>query len=152
MPVLVIGADHPVGLEIVRQLAAPDREVRAFITSPDIGPDLRRLGVKVAVGDLSDESHITAAASRCFSLIMIEAALTDGRELAFADSEKTKLAWSRAAAQAGVTRAIWVGDRPPTIATTESVVVGVGGKAAQEVAAEAVRLDEVAELPVRPQP
>jgi nucleoside-diphosphate-sugar epimerase len=152
VPVLIVGADHPVGLMIATRLAAPNREVRAFISSPDLGPRLRELAIKVAVGDLSDQSHVAAAATRCFSIVMIEAALSDGRELAFADAESTRLAWSRAATEAAVTRAIWVGDYPPPLATPESAVVPSADRAEEEVVAEAVSLDEIAVLPGRSDP
>ena len=51
MPVIVVGADHPLGEVIARKLAAPDREVRAFISSADSHAPLRSLGIKVAIGD-----------------------------------------------------------------------------------------------------
>ena len=71
MPLLVVGADHAIGEAIVRQTLAPGREVRAFVTDPAKGAQLKVLGAKVAIGDLSDEGHIAAAATRCFAIAFV---------------------------------------------------------------------------------
>ena len=59
MPVIVVGADTPVGLSIVSALIEPDREVRAFVTDAEVGVSLKARGVKVALGDVSTVSAIS---------------------------------------------------------------------------------------------
>jgi putative NADH-flavin reductase len=146
MPVLVVGADHPLGETIARRLAQPDREVRAFVSSTKIGAQLRTIGIKVAVGDLSDEGHIAAAASRCFAVVLVEAALTDGRDLAFATTSSARLGWARAVGAAGVARALWVGEDPPFIEVAEVGTVVTGARAHPDIADEVARLDDLAAL------
>lgn len=105
-------------------LLEPGREVRAFVSDPDEGLRLRERGAKVALGDVSDDSHIDAAATQCFSAVLVTEAATDDRERSFAQDEPQVLkAW--ASAVAGVRRVIWVyaGEPPPTRAA-EVVVVG----------------------------
>ena len=58
MPVIVIGADTSQGRAVIEGLVEPGREVRAFVSDPAIGAELRELGVKVALGDVSDDSHV----------------------------------------------------------------------------------------------
>ncbi len=58
MPVIVVGADTPQGRAVVEGLVEPGREVRAFVSDPIVGAELRDMGVKVALGDVSDDSHI----------------------------------------------------------------------------------------------
>ena len=123
MPVMVVGADHPLGEVIARKLAAPDREVRAFISSVDSHGPLRSLGIKVAIGDLSDESHVEAAATSCFTVVFVEPALGDGRDLAFAAPEAAAQGWAKAAAGAGVKRVIWVGSGAPPVKGPEMAAV-----------------------------
>jgi uncharacterized protein YbjT (DUF2867 family) len=147
MPVIVIGADHPLGEAIVSRLAAPDREVRAFISSPEVLGRLRALGIKVAVGDLSDEGHISAACSNAFGAVMIEPALHDGRELAFASSEQTAKGWSAAASEAHVKRIIWVGSHPPAFQTPQSALVQIENRSTESIVNEVAELDELAEIP-----
>jgi nucleoside-diphosphate-sugar epimerase len=146
MPVLVVGADHPLGDAIARRLAAPDREVRAFVSQAAALPGLRRAGIKVAVGDLSDDSHIAGAAINCFAIVFVEPALTDGRELAFASPRATVVGWTRAAADAKVTRVIWVGSGPPALTNPEVVLVTPGGRPAWEITEEVARLDDAGSL------
>lgn len=139
MPLLVVGADHPLGAAIVSRTVHPEREVRAYVSDPESAANLKAQGAKVAVGDLSDEGHIAAAATRCFSIAFVIAALDDGRELAFADRDASLAAWARAAEQSGVTRVIWVGEEPPTTGVDEVALVGGSG--------DPIRIaDQVAEI------
>lgn len=147
MPVLVVGADHPLGEVIARKLAAPDREVRAFISSVDSHGALRSLGIKVAIGDLSDESHVEAAASSCFTVVFVEPALGDGRDLAFAAPEAAAQGWANAAAGAGVKRVIWVGRGVPPVKAPEMAAVSVDDRSPEAVAEEVAFLDDLARLP-----
>ena len=147
MPVMVVGADHPLGEVIARKLAAPDREVRAFISSADLHGPLRALGIKVAIGDLSDQSHIEAAATSCFTVVFIEPALGDGRELAFAAAEAATTGWAKAATDAGVKRVIWVGAGAPPVKGLEMAAVTVDNRTPDEIADEVAFLDDLAQLP-----
>jgi putative NADH-flavin reductase len=125
MPVIVIGADTATGLAIIDELTEPGREVRAFVSDPEIVADLKRRGIKVALGDVSDESHVEAAALHCFTAVLIGEAAGDGRERSFAKTEIEVLgAWSRAVAHAEITRVIWVYDGdPPAVAVPEVATV-----------------------------
>lgn len=147
MPVIVVGADTPLGLSIVSALIEPDREVRAFVTDPEASSSLKTQGVKVALGDVSDPSHVGGACLNCFSAVLVTEAASDGRERAFARDRRTVLeGWTEAAREADVTRVIWVdsaGGLPPT-GIAETAVVDPA--AVGDVAAEVVRLDDVATL------
>lgn len=143
MPVIVVGADTPIGNRIVEAFVDPGREVRAFVTDEDAGLRLRELGVKVALGDVSDDSHIAGAATRCFSAVLVTEAARDGRERAFARDEAQVLrAWANAVA--GVRRVIWVHDgETPPVKPDEVAVVN---PEEPDVVQRVVDLDELAEL------
>ena len=66
MPVIVIGADTPTGHAVVDALLPRRGEVRAFVSDPTEAAALKERGVKVAVGDVSDGSHIGGAATQGF--------------------------------------------------------------------------------------
>jgi nucleoside-diphosphate-sugar epimerase len=107
MPVIVVGADTVEGTAIVEGLLDPAREIRVFVSDEDAGARFRKLGAKVALGDVSDDSHVEAAATRCFTAVLVTNAIDDGREIGFATSRKQVLdGW--AAAVANVQRVIWV--------------------------------------------
>lgn len=141
MPVIVVGADTDTGRAILDGLFDGRREVRAFVTSESVGADLKDAGFKVAIGDVTDESHVEAAATACFSAILMTEAAIDDRERSFAQTPGQVLAgWARAVEGAGVTRVIWVGDEP-THATpsAETAVVSPGDP---ELVDRVVALDE----------
>ena len=71
MPVIVVGADTEIGLASIEGLLARQGEVRAFVTDPAVGASLKERRVKVALGDVSDPSHIEAAALHCFSAVLV---------------------------------------------------------------------------------
>lgn len=146
MPLLVVGADHSLGEAIVRYTLAPDREVRAFVTDPSKGTELKNLGAKVAVGDLSDEGHVAAAATRCFVIVFVLDALEDGRDLAFAASSAVPETWARAAQEAEVTRVIWVGSGEVPSSVPEIATVSTENRSAEEIAIEVASLDDRATL------
>ena len=146
MPLLVVGADHPIGEAIVRQTLAPGREVRAFVTDPAQGARLKKLGAKVAIGDLSDEGHIAAAATRCFAVAFVLDALTDGREVSFAEPGEIPALWAAAAEAAGVTRVMWVGSEGPDVRVAEVAVVSVSDREPGDIAVEVADLDDRAVL------
>lgn len=111
MPAIVIGADTEIGRAIVDALIEPDREVRAFVSDITSAEELRKAGVKVALGDVSDPSHIEGACTRCFSAILVTEAAFDGRERSFARTPEAVLrGWVDAARGAAVSRVIWVGE------------------------------------------
>ena len=107
---IVIGADTPVGDAIVQVVSQSAAEVRAFISFDRWRDDLKMLKVRVALGDVSDFSHVEAACSNCFCAVLVVEAAVDGRERAFADDRWDVLeGWAEAIRNAGVRRAIWVG-------------------------------------------
>lgn len=109
MPVIVIGADTEPGTAILERLNTPEREIRAFVTSPDAAARFKEIGVKVALGDVSDESHIEGASLRCFSAVLVAEAAEDDRERSFADTPDAVLSgWARAVGRSQVKRVIWV--------------------------------------------
>lgn len=145
MPVIVIGADTPSGTAIVEGLIEPGREIRAFVTDVDSARALKALGVKVAVGDVSDETHIEGAAMRCFSAVLIGEAATDARERSFApDPESVHRAWSRGITESGVRRAIWVIDGEPPSSKVGEVAVVSPGEA--DLVQRVVAIDDVRTL------
>lgn len=121
MPLILVGADTPTGDAILAKVEPGPREIRVFVTDERRGVELKRRGFKVATGDVSDESHIEAAALRCFSAVLIAEAAHDNRERAFASSAAQVMnGWARAIADSGVTRVIWVtGDDHPETAAPE---------------------------------
>ncbi|MDF2730064.1 MAG: hypothetical protein K0T01_1851, partial [Acidimicrobiia bacterium] len=85
-------------------------------SDPIVGAELREIGVKVALGDVSDDSHIQGSCTNCFTAVLVTEAARDGRERAFAANERQVLeGWASAAAASGVTRVIWIheGEPPP---------------------------------------
>ena len=117
MPVIVVGADTSAGQAIIQRLQKPEREVRAFVSDERVGAQLKKSGFKVALGDVSDESHIETASTRCFSAILIAEAAMDDRERSFAGTVDEVLGgWARAVVNSEVTRVIWVSqaDHPRT--------------------------------------
>lgn len=117
MPVIVIGADTVPGRAVVEELIDPRREIRVFVSDEDQAAGYRDRGLKVALGDVSDEGHVEAAATRCFTAVLISEAATDDRERSFADSAESVLAsWAEAVGRARVSRVIWVLDTaaPPS--------------------------------------
>lgn len=134
MPVIVVGADTPSGSAIIDRLFDPDREVRAFVTDEQTGLALKERGVKVAIGDVSDDSHIEGAATRCFSAVLVAEAATDDRERSFADTpEKVMAGWASAVTSSQVRRVIWVSaDEPPETGVDEVARVDPGDPALAE--------------------
>ena len=142
MPVIVVGADTPIGEAIIDALIEPDREVRAFVTDPVTAEHLKRRGVKVALGDVSDSSHVEGAATHCFSAVLVASAAMDQRERAFAGDTHTVLeGWADAVKD--VQRAIWVtSDEHPGSNTPEEITVSIDGDHAV-VAGRVAELDSL---------
>lgn len=147
MPVIVIGADTPLGELILDGLLPRESEVRAFVTDIDTGLELRKRGAKVAIGDLSDGSHVGGAAMRAFCAIVVASAASDDRERSFADSPlEVFQQWREGLVDSGVKRVVWVDENPPPpfILDTapETVHVDVSTRTPQEVATEVARLED----------
>ncbi|MBK5268356.1 MAG: hypothetical protein JJE47_13065 [Acidimicrobiia bacterium] len=152
MPVLVVGADTPTGSAIIAALAGRDGELRCFVSDSTVAIELKSRSTKVALGDVSDGSHVGAAGINCFSMVFVTEAARDERVRSFASSpEEVFEQWQEAIEMAGVQRVIWVEDEPSEgsgtkiVATELAVVVG-RTKDTSEIAARVVELDEVADL------
>lgn len=146
MPIIVVGADTPPGSKIVDALLTRDGEVRAFVTDLTAAEELKQLGVKTAIGDVSDGSHVGGAALNCFSAVLVPDAASDDRERAFADDPGSVVAaWAEGLRDAGVNRVLWIGDRVPDVvadAVPESVAVPLGKGLGQRVR----EIDDLPEL------
>lgn len=144
MPVIVVGADTPVGAAIVEALQPGAAELRAFVTDPGTIDGLKSRGVKVAVGDVSDGSHVGGAAMRAFCAVLVPEAAVDDRERSFAATPAAVLgAWLEGVADAGVHRVIWLDDpRLPGAVellagcAAEVAVVPTKGRTVAEIAAD----------------
>ena len=150
MPVIVIGADTTIGGRVMDALLHREGEVRAFVTDPDTGVALKARGVKVAVGDVSDASHVGSASIGVFTAVVVPEAAGDDRERAFApDAAAVINGWMGALEEAAVRRVIWLDDAAPdglpTVAP-EVATVRVTGRDPGEVAAEVAGLDEAAHI------
>lgn len=148
MPVIVIGADTHLGGPIIDSLLARDGEVRAFVTDAEVADRLKARRVKVALGDVSDFGHVGAAATRCFTAVVLSAAATDERERSFAaDPQAMRSGWLGAIRDADVRRLIWVGaDAPDSVANVEYAAVDPTDAEPAAIAAEVAALDEMAAL------
>ena len=108
MPVIVIGADTPEGDSILPALQPASGEIRLFVSDPEVGAGLRGHG-KVAVGDVSDGSHVGGAALNAFCAVAIAHAARDQRERSFADTPAAVFAqWADGLRDAGIGRIIFV--------------------------------------------
>jgi nucleoside-diphosphate-sugar epimerase len=148
MPVIVIGGDHPLGLALLSRLNAPDREVRAFVSSLVVAEQLKSVGIKVAIGDVSDVGHLAGACLNCHTAVLLMAAAGDGREISFASSEAGVFSgWAESVREAGVKRVIWVGPGvAPTAGTREEAWVDTADLDYSLVIERVVGLDEAAYL------
>jgi nucleoside-diphosphate-sugar epimerase len=153
MPVIVIGADTAVGEAVVAALLEEGAEVRAFVTRASVGERLKEAGAKVAVGDLSDATHIAGAALRTFCAVAVSEAATDDRERAFAGTPDAVVsAWAEGLSAAGTTRGIWIGGGEIDASPLEAVVaefaaVDPGRRPAGEVVVEVIDLESAGRLP-----
>ena len=150
MPAIVIGADTDIGRAVVTALLNRQGEVRAFVSQAPVGAELKKLGVKVALGDVSDASHIGPAARNAFSAILIAEAAADERERSFAtDPQAVFAVWAEALMDAGVKRIIWVGpSRAPkklTTMETEFFAVATRERDPAEIGREVAKLDDAAQ-------
>jgi uncharacterized protein YbjT (DUF2867 family) len=153
MPMLVVGADTSVGDAIVERALTRDGQVRAFVSDDAAGARLRARSVKVALGDVSDSSHVGSAALGCFSVALVAEAALDGRDMAFAsDPDAVIASWIRAVVESEVTRVVLVAPGPhPTTqadlaAAPESAVVDTTGLEPEEVAERVLAIDDAAAI------
>lgn len=109
MPVIVIGADTELGHAIVPALRPASGEIRLFASDAEAVSGYRTFA-KVAVGDISDGSHVGGAAIGAFCAIVIAAVASDDRERHFAESTDELFAqWADGLGDAGISRVIVVG-------------------------------------------
>lgn len=151
MPVIVVGADTPLGRAVMDELLPRDSQVRAFVSSPAVAAELKERGVKVALGDVSDSSHVGGAALNAFCAVLIHEAAQDERERSFAEEPaEVFAAWVEGVNDAAVTRTIVVWDDPPqdrlAAINSEKVVVAVADRSPTEIAGEVAKWEDVAEL------
>ena len=125
MPVIVVGADTEAGAAILARLHFPGREVRAFVSDEETAARLKEQGYKVALGDVSDSSHVEGASTRCFTAILVARAASDDRERSFGeDPVQVMRGWATAVSNSKVRRVIWVSSPPvPETSTPEVAVV-----------------------------
>lgn len=150
MPVIVVGADTRVGEALMDALLPRPSEVRAFVTSPNSAATLRARGVKVALGDVSDGSHVGGAALNAYCAVLIAAAATDDRERSFAANATDVVGgWVEGLTDARVSRVIYVGDDDPSELKSlraDFVRVRVADRPLREVAAEVAAFEDAATL------
>lgn len=154
MPVLVVGADTVHGAAITAALDGRAGERRAFVSDPTAAEALKDRSWKVAIGDVSDGSHVGGAAMGAFTVVLVPEAAFDGRERSFARSPAACIqAWMTAIAEAKVTRLIWLDD--PRVAgadqgfrtrVPEVAVVSTEQRDPASIAADVARLDDLAHL------
>lgn len=147
MPVIVIGADTPTGQAVVERLAGRSGEVRAVVEDPQVAGRLKELGIKVATGDISDDSLVGLAAHEAYTAVLVFEAISDGRDLAFAPDPETMVRrWLAALRTAGVRRVIAVGGGPTLGNEEMEQAVVPAGLRPEEAAQRVVELDEAARL------
>ncbi len=152
MPTIIVGADTPLGEATIDAFLPRPSEVRAFVTSTDAATELRSRGVKVALGDVSDGSHVGGAALNAFCAVLIGQAATDERERSFAvDRDSVLEAWADGLVDAGVNRVILVDDEPPpeqlAAMNAEFAQVLTTGRDPAAIAQEITALEDAAHLP-----
>lgn len=144
---IVVGADTVVGRAIIEGFLDPQREIRAFVTDPVCAEELKRLGVKTALGDVSDDTHVGAACTNVHTAVLIGEAAIDDRERAFAISyDQVFDGWARAISEASVKRVIWVStESHPTDLAPEEVDVSPVAST-DEIVRSVVSLDSSASI------
>lgn len=112
MPVIVIGADTAPGSGVIDALLPRHGEVRAFVSDIPTGLALKERSAKVAIGDISDGSHVGGAALNTFCAVVVAEAAIDDRERSFAsDPAAVVAAWAEGLTDAAVERIIVI-DHP----------------------------------------
>ena len=157
MPLIVIGADTPQGEAIVDAASTRGGEIRAFVSDPDKAAQMRSRGIKVAMGDISDASHVGGAAIGAFCAVLISTAAVDARERSFStDPDATVTSWVEEVLGAKVNRVILVAASPlPRAAAAvhgapEWAIVDGANLDVSEVASRVISLDRARRLPGEP--
>lgn len=148
MPVIVVGADTPLGEAIIPELMPVTGELRLFVSDPAVAEELRRFA-KVAVGDVSDGSHVGGAATGAFCAVLLAACASDARERSFATSPEAVFAqWADWLRDLGLARIIFVGNREEIAdaamletAAAEYATAVTDDTALGRIAAEVARLE-----------
>lgn len=141
MPVIVVGADTETGRAIAEGLWSPGREIRVFVSDVEQGAEFKERGFKVAVGDVSDESHVEGAALNCFTAVLLAEAAIDSRERSFANSRRAvEEGWAGAVQAAGVRRVVWITDSDPP--KTPRAEVSIVAPDEDDLVARVVEIDD----------
>ncbi len=143
MPVIIVGADTEAGMTVLPALDPASGEIRVFVTDVEVADKLRGR-IKVAVGDLSDGSHVGGAALGAFCAVAIAHAAFDERERHFASTPAEVFAqWADGLRDAGIGRVIVVGTEeeipqpdPLSSIGADYVVVTTDGITAADIAAK----------------
>ncbi|MGA9597607.1 MAG: hypothetical protein WBV06_15745 [Acidimicrobiia bacterium] len=154
MPVLVIGADTDLGHAIVPALRPASGELRIFASDADAVARYREFA-KVAIGDISDGTHVGGAATGAFCAIVIAAVAHDDRERYFAATTVELFGqWADGLAEAGIARIIVVGAErelpspdPLHKAAIEYHHVDTAGKSIDQIVSEVTDLEAAARRP-----
>jgi hypothetical protein len=72
MPVVVTGADQPLGRAVALELAASDGEVRVTVRDRGAVGALRAAGIRVAVSDLSDPGRLGAVLEGAHTVVHLD--------------------------------------------------------------------------------
>lgn len=148
---IVIGADTPAGAVVIDELLPREGEVRAFVSDIATGLALKERQVKVAIGDVSDGSHVGGAALNVFCAVVIAEAAVDDRERSFAaDPASVVAAWAEGLSDAAVARVVIVDHPDVPITALERVApehaVVSGDLDSPTIATEVQRLEGAASI------
>ena len=145
---LIVGADTPTGSALA-DVVAGRGEIRMFVSDDTAAGALRNANFKVALGDVSDATHVGAAAVGAFSAVLLAEAAVDDRIRSFASDPSTVVgSWVSAVAEARVRRVILVSgaEHEELLARAgagvETAFVHADGIDAPTLAARVVALDE----------
>lgn len=149
---LIVGADTPAGTALAEAVAGRG-EVRVFVSDEATAEALRSADFKVALGDVSDASHVGGAAIGAFCAVLLAEAAVDDRIRSFASDPSTVIgSWVGAVVEAGVRRVILVAgaDHEELLALSgpgvETAFVDARGINAAALADRVVALDEARTL------
>ncbi|MEX2323317.1 MAG: hypothetical protein WEA29_06050 [Acidimicrobiia bacterium] len=152
MPMLIVGGDTPTGRALADAVAGRG-EIRMFVSNEAAAETLRSADFKVALGDVSDASHVGGAAIGAFCAVLLAEAAVDDRTRSFASDPSTVVgSWVSAVAEAGVRRVILVAgaENEELLALSgpgvETAFVDANGIDAAALAARVVALDEARTL------
>ncbi len=131
MPVVVTGADGPIGRALIPMLIERGSEVRAHVPERRVAEALRRPGVKVAVGEPTDAELLTTVMSDAHTVCHLPApAVSDSSgEEAVLDAARSAL---EAAREAGVSRVLFV-SWPGASAGAANAILRVAGAVEDEI-------------------